>query len=141
MDTSGPRTQRSWKKVKLAEIVTGKFTIVGRRYLAESLRSSAYNPPLYLAWGSDTTAASVYDTKLVTEKERAQATIARTTNYVNITKTFTVTAATAGVAGELGLFDASSGGIMYWTGRFTSAPTKAAGETIIVDFTIYATQT
>lgn len=119
---------------------TGKFTIVGRRYLAEFLRTDAYNHPLYLAWGSGTTTLSAYDTKLSSEKQRAQPTIVRTGDYVTITHMFTVTSATAGTVGELGLFDAASGGIMYLTARQTPE-TKTAGQVISINMVIQVTQT
>jgi len=119
--------------------MTGIFTIAGRRYLAEFLRTDDYDHPVYLAWGSGTTTLSAYDTKLSSEKERVQITVTRTSNVAYFEHNFTVTASTAGTYGELGVFDAAKGGLMYWVGR-PDAVTKAAGELIIVHLAFVVTQ-
>jgi hypothetical protein len=92
----------------------------------------------YLAYGDDTTAAAAAQTALIgTESQREAATVSRVTTTVTndtlqLAKTFTISATET--IGEVGVFNASSSGIM--AARSVLSPTRsvASGDSYVCTY-------
>lgn len=87
----------------------------------------------YLAYGTDNTAFAATQTALVTESQRAVATISRTTTTVTndtlqLVKAFSATVTET--AKEGGVFNAASGGTMAARVVFETARSMTAGDTL-----------
>ena len=87
----------------------------------------------FLAYGSGTTAFAATQTALVTQSQRAAATVSRVTTTVTndtlqLVKAFSVT--TTETAAEGGVFNASSGGIMVARVVFSPSRSMASGDTL-----------
>lgn len=99
--------------------------------------------PKYLGVGTGSATVTLADSALGTEVEsRATCTSTRTTtSSTNDTVTWvgTVTAGTARVISEVGLFDASTSGTLFIRGVLGTTATLAIGDTITVTTTLQAT--
>uniref|UniRef100_A0A6M3IS60 Uncharacterized protein n=1 Tax=viral metagenome TaxID=1070528 RepID=A0A6M3IS60_9ZZZZ len=97
----------------------------------------------YLAYGDDTTAFGATQTALVgTESQRAAATCTRqTTTVTNDTtqwaKTFTISATET--IGEVGVFNASSAGIMGWRSVLATPRSVASGDSYVCTYKVAIT--
>ena len=102
------------------------------------------SPALYIALTTDSAVASASDTTLASEQNsnglsRALATYAHTsgTSTYTLSKTFTYTGSGAVAIAKVGVFNASSGGVMMFESVLGTAATVAAnGDTIAVTETI-----
>jgi len=93
----------------------------------------------YVGWGSSTTAPARTDTTLGTEiTPRVSATVTAATTSVSndtIQVAATMTAAGSITVAEVGVFTASSGGVLVLHGSF-STRTLQSGDTLSLTFTI-----
>ncbi len=122
----------------------------GRDWIADCLGKSASRPAVadYMALTANTTAPSAGDTSLTAEIAtasggliRKQATYAHTDNAATYTLTATFTAngndSLPVTIGKVGIFNASSGGVMPWSTLLSPTATiSASGDALTVTETI-----
>jgi hypothetical protein len=98
---------------------TGRFPDAGRAKLASLLKNTDQYPEIYIAWGNGTDALSVTDTGLGFEVSRKRGTVLRTdADTYTVSGSFTVES--NGTFSEMGLFDASTGGILLYRGGYST---------------------
>ena len=108
------------------------FTNAGRKWIIDKMVGNVSTVQQYVGWGTGTTAEAATQTALVTEDSAGSPAYARAAGTVT-TQTTTVTGDTQKVVGsitsngtktisEMGLFDASSGGVMLCRAVFTGIP-------------------
>lgn len=122
----------------------------GRDWVCDSLGKSASRPAVadYLALTANTTAPAAGDTTLTAEIAtasggliRKQATYAHTTGAATYTLTATFTAngndSLPVTVGKVGVFNASSGGVMPWSSLLSpTATVSASGDALTITETI-----
>lgn len=99
------------------------LTTTGRQWVVDAMRGSVSTTQQYVAWGTGGTAEAVGNTALATASSEARtagtitspsAALHRTVGTIVSTQTQTIT--------EVGLFDASSSGVMMIRALFTGIP-------------------
>lgn len=91
------------------------ITDVGREQLAKWIAGESPDRPQYIAWGDDDTAFVATQTALISEKYRSGATTNAKTTVGTVTLQSTLTASlTTGTLKEVGIFDATSAGNMWF---------------------------
>lgn len=108
------------------------FTNSGRKWIIDKMVGNVATVQQYIGWGTGTTAEAATQTALVTEDSAGSPAYARATGTVT-TQTTTVTGDTQKVVGtiisngtktiaEMGLFDATTAGVMLCRAVFTGIP-------------------
>jgi len=116
------------------------FTNTARALLTSAMDGNTLTAPVYVGWGTGTTAAAATQTALVTPS--AEARVSGTKSRITTTVTndtyqviATITSASSQTISEAALFDASTSGNMYVRGDFTGI---ALGNGDSIAFTIKA---
>lgn len=99
----------------MAALDSGIITNAGLPVVADHIWGNGSGSYLlYVAYGTGTTAVTVYDTVMETEVARAEATVIDTSNRLNLQAAFTISGST--LVSEVGVFTALTGGIMVFHG-------------------------
>lgn len=114
------------------------LTTVGKQWIVDKMRGSVATKQEYVAWGTGTTAEAAGQTALVTpsSEARTQTTITSPSAALHRAVGTIVSTQTQSIA-EVGLFDASTVGVMAVRAVFTAIP-LLSGDSIA--FTIDITQ-
>lgn len=106
----------------------GAYTLYGRSVIARWIGETGVSP-LYLEYGTGTTAATENDTELETPVERALATtIRRTGVQLELRKTWTNDTEDVITPSEVGIWTAASGGTLIYRGVIALACRRAWDE-------------
>ena len=115
----------------------------GRAIITSRLIGTATAVPLYVAWGTGSTAVSLTDTTLTEPGEArtlgvgTQTTTTTTNDTMNTTGTVVATG-TRTIA-ECGLFTASSGGTLFVRGVLASTISVTSGDSVAFTFNVSIT--
>jgi hypothetical protein len=127
---------RGWIKNGKAKLIVRKKNMIvdtGLNWECDRFYQNSLDPMSYIAVGDDDTASTASDTALGSELTRVSASFTDTSNQTKATALFSAGVGT-GNWKEAGLFNASSGGIMY--NRVIFDYVKGAGVNTYVVFTI-----
>jgi hypothetical protein len=119
--------------------ITKVFCNSGKTIVAELLRDATSAKPLYVAIGNGTTTPDETDTVMESELYRVLGTAAsvsassgKVTGTITITGSDTIT--------EYGVFDAASGGNMFYHGVESSGDAVVADNTFVFELTVTVAQ-
>lgn len=115
----------------------GAFTIYGRLELSRWLAETGVNP-IYLEYGTGTTAPNEADSALEAAVERALATtIQRTGVQLDLRKTFTNSDEDDVVPSEIGIWTALTGGVLIYRGVIALACRRTVAEDETWELIVY----
>lgn len=115
------------------------LTTVGKQWVVDAMRGTVATTQQYVGWGTGSAAEAVGNTALTTPAAEARVAGAITSPSAALHRVIaTITSASGQTISEVGLFDASTSGVMMIRAIFTGI-VLTTGESI--QFTIDFTQT
>ena len=99
------------------------FTTAGKQWVADAMRGSVSTTQQYIGWGTGSTAEAAAQTALITPAAEARTAGAITSPTAALHRTIgTIVSASGQTITEVGLFDASTVGVMMLRAVFAGIP-------------------